>query len=255
MTPGAARPARRFILLLCRATSLPLVLAGLAGCLREPAVDLSVPRRDFKPAEYEAVLKRWTRHRRIIKHFDTNLEVNVTHFSPEMVAAHAAAHAADYRLTRGERQRFVAKRLAEVQERHEFLMAATTADPAWNDFDRKESIWRLTLMDDKGTRVTPLSVTNLTITEVHRVHFPFVTVFHRLYHVLFPRKVGGRPFITPGSRWFKLIIASPLGSTELAWFVQASGHARPGSGLPQPDPEGRDRPQPTPAPRGASPHE
>lgn len=246
-------PRRRFVAALGRGL-IALWVAGLGmGCLREPSVDLSVPQREYKPAEYEKVLKRWTRHRRIIKHFDTNLEVNVTYLAPEMVAAHAAVHARDYRLTRGERRRFLAKRLAEVQDRHEFFMAATTADPKWNDFDRKETIWRITLEDDRGTRVTPLAVTNLSVTEVHRVYFPYVTVFHRIYHVLFPRKVGGRPYVTPESRWFKLIIASPLGDTELAWFLQGGTKKTTGPGLPRPDPERGDRP--APAPTGAPPRE
>jgi hypothetical protein len=216
--------------------------------MREPAVDLGTPKREYKADEYAKVLKRWTRQRRIIKHFDTNLEVNVTYFSAEMAAVHAAQHAQDYRLSRGERRRFLAKRLSEVGARHEFLMAASTADPAWNDFDRKETIWRLTLVDDRGTRVTPLVVSNISVTEVHRVHFPYVTVFHRLYHVLFPRQVGGRPFITAKSRWFKLVIASPLGDTELAWFVTEHDRGGKGEGLPRPEPEAGERPARAPAP-------
>lgn len=208
-----------------------LALVG-GGCIRDPVVDLSVPRREYRPGEYEKVLKRWTRSRRIIKNFDTNLDASVTYLAPEYVTAHAALYAQDYQLNRGERLRYLAKRLAEVGERHELFMAATTSTSSWNDFDRKESVWRITLEDDKGTRVRPLVVTNIKATEVHRIYFPHVTVFHRLYHIIFPRQVGGRPFIDANTRWFKLIIASPLGRTELAWFVQAKARSTPPSPTP-----------------------
>lgn len=217
-----------------------------SACTREPAVDLRVPTRTFKAKEYEGMLKRWTRHRRIIKNFDTNLDVHVTYLSPEFVSAHAALYSKHYRLTRAEKQRYLAKRLAEVQANHEFFLGATTADTTWNDFDRKESIWRITLEDDKGTRVKPLTVKAISIKETHRTYFPFLTVFHKAYHVIFPRVVGGRPFITDKSRWFKLIFASPLGDIELAWFVRSQG--RPGRGEPRPRPE----PRPEPAGRPSS---
>ncbi len=238
-----------------RGRVLALALSALAvasgACTREPAVDLRVPTRQYKAKEYPRVLKRWTRHRRIIKNFDTNLSVHVTYLSPEFVTAHAALYAKFYRLSRAERQRYLAKRLAEVRSHHEFFMGVTTADPTWNDFDRRSSIWRITLEDDKGTRVKPLTVKNITIKETHRTYFPYLSVFHRAYHVIFPKQVGGRPFITPQSRWFKLIIASPLGSTELAWFVRSRG--RPDRGKTPPRAEPRPEPRPEPAGRSDAP--
>jgi hypothetical protein len=191
------------------------------GCLKEPAVDVSPHERKFKPRQYDDILKRWTRHRRIIKNFDTVVNTHITYLSAEYVSAHAVLYAKHYRLTEAEKRRYLVKRLAEVRGHHEFFMAATTADPRWNDFDRKESIWRITLNDDKGTRVKPLIVKRIKPTEVHRTYFPYVTVFHRTYHVIFPKTVGGKPFITPKSKWFKLVLACPLGSTELAWFIKS----------------------------------
>jgi hypothetical protein len=183
-------------------------------------VDLTATPRPFKPEEYEGVLKRWTRARQVIRAFDTIINVNVTYLSPEHTGAYAALYGKHYRLTQAEQRRFLAGRLAEVRSRHEFYMAVTTADPDWNDFDQDNSIWRITLWDDHGTRVKPLAIKKLTVTEVHRAYFPYTSVFHKVYHLVFPRQVGGKPFITTQSRYFKLVITSPRGAAELAWFVR-----------------------------------
>lgn len=201
------------------------VLTGLAGCARNPTVALGLPRRTYKASDYARVLDRWTRHRRVIRHFDTNLDVHATYLSREFVVAHAALYADYYHLTPGEKRRYVAKRLAEVSAHHEFFLGITTADSAWNDFDRKGSIWRISLEDDRGTRVRPLAVRKITIRQTHRIYFPYLSRFHSAYHVIFPVRVGGKPFVTARTRWFKLIIASPLGAAELGWYVKARGAA------------------------------
>jgi len=217
---GAPQPRRRR-----RHASSALVLgvallAGLAGCPRNPTVDLGLPRQSFTPADYKRVLDRWTRHRRVIRQFDTNLDVHATYLSKEFVTAHAALYADHYHLTPGEKRRYLAKRLAEVSSHHEFFLGVTTADSAWNDFDRKDSIWRISLEDDHGTRVRPLAVRKVAIRETHRIYFPYLTRFHSAYHVIFPVRVGSKPFVTTRTRWFKLIIASPLGAAELGWYVK-----------------------------------
>lgn len=250
-----SRPAALWLLAVLAA--LPVVPGS--GCTREKTIDLRVPTRKFKAKEYDHYLKRWTRQRRVIKNFDTNLSVHLTYLSPEFVSAHAALYAKHYRLTRSEKRRYLAKRLAEVQSHHEFFMGATTADTTWNDFDRKESIWRITLEDDQGTRVKPLTVKNILIKETHRVYFPYLSVFHKAYHIVFPNTVGGKPFIHSRSRWFKVIIASPLGDTEFAWFVRARGrpsrrgHRDRAVPRPEPTPQPVNRPQAPPPKRRASP--
>ena len=115
---------------------------------------------------------------------------------------------------------FRASRLKDATTRHEFFLAALTSNPDWNDLDRPTSMWRLTLVDDQGTRASPLAVKRLRPTEVHKAYFPYVTPFHQVYTIAFPRTAGGKPFITPATRFLKLALTCPLGSTELIWFVR-----------------------------------
>jgi hypothetical protein len=196
-----------------------------AGCSRANLVNMSPGARTFKPEQYEDIRKRWTRNRLVIRTFDSVINATVTYFSSEMVSAYVARYADDYRMTRGSQKRLLAARLAEVHSHHEFYMAVTTANREWNDFHRPKSIWRITLEDDRGTRVKPLSIKRLRVNQVHRHYFPYTSVFHRVYLLKFPRTVGGKPFITGANRFFRLMIASPMGSASLAWFIKTSTSA------------------------------
>lgn len=197
-----------------------LTLAVGAGCRRDQRVDLRPHARTFKPDQYEDVLKHWTRSRLVIRSFDTIIHFHTTYQSAEFVSAQAVLRSKHYRLTRGEHRRELQKRLAQVRAHHEFYFAATTNDPDWNDFDRDNSIWQLRLIDDKGTRVKPLRIKKLRVTQVHRTYFPYTGLFYKAYRVIFPRQVGGKPFITPRSRFFKLLVASPLASAEVSWILR-----------------------------------
>lgn len=243
------------------------------GCSRRDQVDMSPRARTFKPDQYSEIRKRWTRNRLVIRTFDSVINATVTYLSPEFVSAYVAKYAKDYHMTRAERQRLMAARLAEVRSHHEFYVAATTADRAWNDFHRKKSVWRITLEDDRGTRVKPLSIKRLRVNQVHRHYFPYTSVFHRAYLVRFPRTVGGKPFITGANKFFKLMIASPMGSAHLAWLIKPGGSksnqnssvarpaprepARPAREAPEtrprPTPDDTSRPAPHDRPRSGPP--
>ncbi len=193
------------------------------GCSRAKLVDMTSRTRTFKPEQYDDIRKRWTRNRLVIRTFDSVINATVTYFSSEMVSAYVARYAKDYRMTRAERRRLLAARLAEVRTHHEFYMAVTTANREWNDFHRPKSVWRITLEDDRGTRVTPLSIKRLRVNQVHRHYFPYSSVFHRVYLLKFPRTVGGKPFITGANGFFRLMIASPMGVAALSWLIKADG--------------------------------
>ncbi len=205
-----------------------LVAAALlwGGCPHKDLVDISPGARQLKPEQYKEIRERWTRNRLVIRTFDSVINATVTYLSAELMSAYVARYARDYRMTRAERRRLLAARLAEVTSHHEFYMAATTADRAWNDFHRKKSIWRITLEDDRGTRVRPISIKRLRVSQVHRHYFPYTTVFHKAYLLKFPRTVGGKPFIDSTSKYFKLMITSPMGSARLVWFLKPGGSPR-----------------------------
>jgi hypothetical protein len=214
-----ARAAAGLVLLAVAAETL------LVGC-RPERVDVTLTPRTFKADDYSRILWRWTRSRRLIRSLDTVLGVEATYLSPELMAAYAARYSEHYQLTAGEAAAVRASRLADATARHEFFLAAMTSNPDWNDLDRPASIWRLTLVDDQGTRASPIAVKRVRPSEVHRAYFPYVTPFHQVYQIAFPRTVAGKPFITPATRFLKLVMACPLGSTELVWFVKEPANAR-----------------------------
>jgi hypothetical protein len=68
--------------------------------------------------------------------------------------------------------------------------------------------------------VKPLKIKKLRVTQVHRTYFPYTGLFYKAYRVIFPRTAGGKPFITARSRFFKLLVASPLAAADVSWIVK-----------------------------------
>jgi hypothetical protein len=208
-----------------RGALVAALLSGLlaSGCLRSERVDVGTTPGTFRADEYARVLRRWTRAKLVVHSFDTLLHGEVTYLSPEFMAAYTALYAEQYQLSRKEAAAFRTLRLADVTTRHEFFLAAATSDPTWNDLERDTTMWRITLVDDRGVRARPISVERLRPTEVHRAYFPYLNAFHRVYHLIFPRTASGQPFVTPATRFFKLVLTCPLGAAEFTWFVKAPG--------------------------------
>lgn len=197
---------------------LACALTSAAGC-KPPAVDLSQGSRAYKPKHYDAVLKRWTREGKVIRHFDTNLHVYATYWSWDFTWAYAVKRAKAFRLTAARASAMRAGLLKEKTSHHEFYLAATTQEERWNDFDDNDSIWKITLVDDKGRQVDPVRIDKIDpLTAVHKSFFPHTRLFFMGYTVKFPRQLAdGSEFIPAGSRKLTLQIAGPKGVVRLTW--------------------------------------
>jgi hypothetical protein len=207
---------RALLVVLCAAGALG------GGCRGgSPKVSFAPPDHTIVENEYERLLERWTRRASVlkIKELDTTLKVNATCFSPEFEAVYVARTAHIFRYPSAERGALTARLRKDDETSLTFFMAAATTDTRWNDFDRKESVWRVALANDRGEEVTPLSVTlervnTATITEL----FPYVESFYNAYRLRFPRTFpDGRPLITDETQRITLRIAGPLGVAELVW--------------------------------------
>jgi hypothetical protein len=202
---------------------LPLLLGALCctgGVFQ--TVNFASPNRALRAADYPAVFDLWTREARIIKELDTTLRIHATCFAPEMIAAYVAKQGEVFRLPATEKQHITEKLTAQWSKGYPFLVAASTMDRDWNDFENKDSVWRITLLNDRHQEVLPSSITverkaNATLMEF----FPYIGPFHRVYHFLFPKTLPqGSPLIRATTKYFVLRITGPLGHAELIWHIQ-----------------------------------
>lgn len=206
-----------------RRTWLLCVLCSLLGCSGStPVVHLEPARQPILHSDYDKIRSLWTRQAKIIKKLDTTLRVHATCFSPEFITAYVARRAHLFRLPKEKADQLRHQLMAQWSERYTFLVAASTIDFDHNDFDRSETIWRVTLENDRGQQLTPINVQSekkntATITEL----FPYVGRFHRVYTFTFPKQnTDGNPLITSSTERFTLHFSGPLGHAELVWRLQ-----------------------------------
>jgi hypothetical protein len=194
-----------------------VVILGLAGCAGSAAVPVALtPTHEIKASEYEEVLRRWTRGDEVYDGLESKLFVHATFHSPEFRRAFALRHTDVYGPGSEEASRLLLTS-PEAEEQLEFFFSASTSSPGWNDFDRPDSIWRVTLEGDDHERVDG-KVLRLRASANLRVIYPFITDYAKTYTVRFPRTTpGGRPVISNMSHKFVLRFSSALGTANLIW--------------------------------------
>lgn len=180
----------------------------------------------YTARDYANVLKRWTRHYRIIRQFDTSLDIHATLLSWDFRWAYTVALSRWYRLTETEKKSMWARQQQDMDAAVEFIVAAVSSDNAWNDLEKgaptpsaapgetvKRSLWRVTLDVDALPPVLPLEIRVIEpISRLHRDMFPYIGFFHRLYLVRFPKDS-----IPEHARVIRLRFASSLGAGSLKW--------------------------------------
>jgi len=201
---------------------LAIVAVGCGG--GSPRVSLGKPNQRFRAGDYSDALGRWTRESKIINltRLDTPLRVRATLFSPEFIAAHVAKYEDLFKIPGRERDALLKKLNEGFKTHFTLVIFAATTDRKWNDLERKDSIWRIALVNDMEQQVAPVEVRKeRRITETTRDLYPHVEPFYLMYTFRFPRlQVDGRPLVGPKTRRLVLRFAGPLGKSELTWRLR-----------------------------------
>jgi len=99
---------------------------------------------------------------------------------------------------------------------HEFFFGVHIPYYRYDDFDRRNSMWRIALVTDAG-ETTPTSVERLGRSDLNmRAIYPYMDDFWVAYRIRFPRSTAsGEPVIPAGTKRIMVRIASTLGKAEL----------------------------------------
>ncbi|MCC6751006.1 MAG: hypothetical protein IT371_25340 [Deltaproteobacteria bacterium] len=199
------------------------LLLAIAGCAEVATpVSLTPPTAGYGPNDYPEVLGRWTRNARVLKQLDTALDAHATIFSPDFISAYVARRARIFKLPREQHWRLEQELLAQWRDSIPVVVSAATHDRSWNDFHRKNSVWRIALVNDRNEQVDAKEIRqepqiSATIAEL----FPYVDRFSQFYWLRFPRVLpDGRPFLAAEARQLTLRFAGPLGLAELTWLLK-----------------------------------
>lgn len=193
--------------------------ASAAGCAtaRAPAVDFSDSTKHYRSDDYLPVHDAWTRHAKLVHDVGTVMEIWATFKSWDFRQAYIAKYAKAYDLPEGERETLAKGQQDAARSVYEVHVVAQSTTDKWNDLERRNSPWRLTLLDGTGAELSPASIKVEKFPELYESEFfPSRTPFSKTYTVRFLHPEGDA-FVGPVSGRVILRLDSPLGKVEAIW--------------------------------------
>ena len=195
-----------------------------SGCATSHPLNLSGPSGTVLATDYPEILEAWTRSAKIYKGLDDELFISATFHAPELRRAFAVAFPEIYghggAITRQE----LVDLTGGIEEYVNFFVAIYTPDIKWNDLERPDSIWRLTLISSNEVAVDAKEIVPIRMDANLHVVYPYIGRFDKVYVVRFPlTDAMHRIVLDDKTTYFIFHIASALGEAELRWDLAPQG--------------------------------
>ena len=205
------------------ASTILLCALGAAACGGAPSVTLREGPREYVAADYDELLRRWTRTDRLysLQGVDDVLSVNATFESWEFRWAYVVRYAEDYRLSIPQRRDLLEQALDDTRQFHQFYVALYGNRPQDSDISRPNPAWVVRLADDKGHVTAPNEIIAIRKPSVlEKTYFPYTSVWRQAFRIRFPTKTAEGPTVAADAGTITLRFAGPLGSLELHWVQE-----------------------------------
>ncbi|MGM0597362.1 MAG: hypothetical protein ACQES9_10020 [Myxococcota bacterium] len=211
-----------------------IFLTLLSCTLKSEYVNISHAPVTIEASEYFEILERWKRKKRIIKKFDTTLEIHAVLLSWEFSRAYNSKYASLFDLNKSETNKLWNKQKNELKKHIQFIVSAGSTEEEWNDLEKgyhspqkpaknsKGSIWRISLSVDKIKNIKPVEIKKIRISKTHKTFFPFIGHFHKLYVIKFPAEKNGHKILSSKAKKIILKFTGLLGKTNLVWLTTNS---------------------------------
>jgi hypothetical protein len=210
-----------------RALSLvpALCLLLVASCAPQIPPTLRAT-RELRPDDYKPILKLWTRNTELYSGFEHKMTITATMLTPMFRRAFAVRFPEIY----GYGSQVTRKELVELggaaEETLNFVVGVYTPNDRWNDLEKPESIWRLTLsrLDPKtGARLSTVdksTIEHVKLDENLSTVFPYLSVYDNVYVVRFPVVTpASEPLVHEGDNTLELRVVSSFAEGALTWTV------------------------------------
>lgn len=182
-------------------------------------VDFSEANRHFGAGDYDRVRKAWSRHAKVVKDVGTVIELWAVLKSWEFRQAFIERYARVYSSSDEAKRALYTAQLEASHREYEFHIAAQMTDWKWNDLEKPNSPWRLSMIDGAGVEVAPRTIEVLRLPDLYESQlFPERTEFSRTYLVHFDRAEAHAAGFSGGqSGQIALRAMSPLARAEVVW--------------------------------------
>jgi len=200
-----------------------LIIPVLLGCQGMATIDNAGQSADpYKGSEFLTVSERWTREARIYRGFDVELIAAATFKTASFRKAWADEYERVFLLTESEKNKLVKDQVNAAELFHDFLLAAFVPEKKWNNFDKKDSVWKIYLTTDDQRHLDAVEIRRVRKVDATISHFyPFVTPWKFVYQVRFPRVYPGtaEPVISDHTTTVNLVLTGVQGTTEMQWHL------------------------------------
>ncbi len=210
-----------YYIFILKSILLMVILAVCQGCQIVSSVkQIEASSDPYQGSTYKAVLMKWTSEARIYRGLDLELMTSATFKSPEFREVYANEYARTYKLSRKEKGKLIKDQKQASLIYNDFIMSAYVPDKKWNDFNKKDSIWKIYLNAGDKTKITPIEIRKIKKIDAVLTHFfPYINTWETIYLVRFPVKLPGtdKNIIDDTCSNIKIVITSVLGTTEIIW--------------------------------------
>lgn len=199
-----------------------MISVAMISCSSTPKADLRSEEdlydmmclKSSSEADYEKVLKAWSKAINVYSGLEARLTVYVTYKSCEFRQAYLNEYASRLQLDQEKVDILRSAEMEKAEKRFDLIFSAYTPVASWNDFDDDDSIWKLYMTDDTGMRVEPLEIKKLDSDDpLIREFYPYVDDWSVVYHVSFPR-LSRKGDVIGASGTIKLVVTGIKGSGE-----------------------------------------
>ncbi len=191
-----------------------LLSLAMAGCSKK-----TVRPEEPRP-EYSKVLDKETRSAKIYSGLDAMLFMTATYKTMEFREAYVDLYVKGYEVDQTYREALLERARDDNDKYNEIFFTAYTPESKWNDFDRRDSVWRLYLEDNEGNRLIPVSVTRVDAADpLVKRFFPYFDPWSSGYLVRFPKYsvTGTEPIPGPKTEFLRLVVTGIMGRGEIEW--------------------------------------
>lgn len=196
-----------------------VLLGLLSGCTTTPpTIGDPGPQLPDSRAEkaYRDTLQQYSDRAEIYDGFDTRLFAGTTFQTMTFREARVRRTAQFQFLPPVRVEELLAQERGEAERFHDFVLGVHVNDYRFEDFGKKDSIWRVVLRTP-SMEVAPVSIERIGRANLDmRAYYPYLGVFWVAYRVRFPKATpAGEPVIPESASHVHLRLASSLGHAEL----------------------------------------
>ena len=197
------------------AASLLMLVGCAAGRIPRIPGDPPPAVRDFDAErEYQRVLERYTSSQGVYDNLDTKVFFQATWLSPRFVEARVRREGMFKAWPAADLEKNLGVERARLADATEFFLAVHANDSHHDDFDRRNTMWRMVLMVG-GQELAPVSVERIGRSNTDmRSYYSYMESFWVGYRVRFPKRT------LAAGEGFRVKLASALGQAELPFTAE-----------------------------------